>query len=73
MKAKLRTIIIALTILFTIAIPCFADDNSINWTEDELAFMKEHPVIRIGVDPRFVPFEFIDKDGEYKESRTILL
>ncbi len=66
MKAKLRTIIIALTILFTIAIPCFADDNSINWTEDELAFMKEHPVIRIGVDPRFVPFEFIDKDGEYK-------
>ena len=29
-------------------------------------FMKEHPVIRLGVDPEFVPFEFIDIDGEYK-------
>lgn len=28
--------------------------------------MNEHPVIRLGVDPGFVPFEFIDKDGEYK-------
>jgi signal transduction histidine kinase/CheY-like chemotaxis protein len=46
--------------------PCFALDNSISWTEDELAFMEEHPVIRLGVDPRFVPFEFIDEDGEYK-------
>jgi len=28
--------------------------------------MKEHPVIKIGVDPGFLPFEFIDKDGEYR-------
>ncbi|NLY43405.1 MAG: transporter substrate-binding domain-containing protein [Clostridiaceae bacterium] len=43
-----------------------AAENSIPWTKDELAFMEEHPVIRVGVDPGFVPFEFIDKDGEYK-------
>jgi signal transduction histidine kinase/DNA-binding response OmpR family regulator len=27
--------------------------------------MKEHPVIHLGVDPWFVPFEFIDENGEY--------
>jgi len=46
--------------------PCYAADSSISWTEDELAFMEEHPVIRLGVDPGFVPFEFIDENGEYK-------
>lgn len=60
------SIILAIIILTTIAIPCFAAVNSISWTEDELAFMEEHPVIRLGVDPGFVPFEFIDEDGEYK-------
>ena len=49
-----------------IATPCFADGSSISWTKDELAFINEHPVIRLGVDPGFVPFEFIDEDGEYK-------
>jgi len=39
---------------------CNAINNSINWTEDEMAFMDEHPVIRLGVDPKFVPFEFFD-------------
>ena len=34
-------------------------------TEEELAFVEEHPVIRLGVDPKFVPFEFINEDGEY--------
>lgn len=35
-------------------------------TEEELEFIKSHPVIRIGVDPGFVPFEFIGEDGGYK-------
>ena len=30
-----------------------------------MAFIKAHPVIRLGVDPGFVPFEFIE-NGEYK-------
>ncbi len=47
-------------------IPVVAADNNIPWTMDELAFLKEHPVIRLGVDPGFVPFEFIDDKGEYR-------
>jgi signal transduction histidine kinase len=46
--------------------PCYASDRAIDWTEDEKAFLSEHPVIRLGADPEFVPFEFIDKDGAYK-------
>lgn len=66
MKHDVSSIILVIIILTTIATPCFAVENSINWTEDELAFMEDHTVIRLGVDPGFVPFEFIDEDGEYK-------
>ncbi len=59
-------VIYAVVILLTTgAIPCFSAED-LNWTEEELAFMKEHPVILLGVDPEFVPFEFIDERGEYK-------
>lgn len=40
--------------------------EKINLSEEEETFINEHPIIEIGIDPRFVPFEFIDRDGEYK-------
>lgn len=60
------SIVLAIIILTILETSCFAAENSIDWTEDELVFMEEHPVIRLGVDPEFVPFEFIGEDGEYK-------
>lgn len=33
---------------------------------DERAFMEKHPVIRIGIDPSFVPFEFLDSEGMHQ-------
>jgi len=66
----MRNIRILLYILIfitsVIRTPCYAADSSISWTEEELAFMEKHPVIRIGVDPGFVPFEFIDENGDHK-------
>jgi two-component system sensor histidine kinase/response regulator len=59
-------VILALTIFTAIASLCFAAENSISWSEDEIAFMEEHPIIRLGVDPQFVPYEFIGDNGEYK-------
>lgn len=44
----------------------YARDNTINWTPEEIAFMETHPVIKLGIDPRFVPFEFVDQDGKYQ-------
>lgn len=34
-------------------------------TSEELAWIEEHPTIRLGVDPEFAPFEFIADDGSY--------
>jgi PAS domain S-box-containing protein len=31
----------------------------------EMAWIQEHPVIRLGIDPEFAPFEFLGKDGVY--------
>ncbi|NSW52844.1 MAG: transporter substrate-binding domain-containing protein [Anaerolineae bacterium] len=61
--AALFVLIVLQTVLIS---PCFASSNGIEWTEDELAFIEEHPAIRVGVDPGFIPFEFIDVDDEYK-------
>ena len=55
-------------VLAVLAVPCYATDGGISWTEAERAFLDEHPVIRLGIDPGFVPFEFIDEDGQYKGS-----
>lgn len=56
------TFIITILIMAT---PCIAADTSISWSNSELTFMEKHPVIRLGVDPGFIPFEYIDIDGEY--------
>jgi PAS domain S-box-containing protein len=34
-------------------------------TPDEQQWIREHPVITVGIDPEFAPFEFIDKNGTY--------
>jgi diguanylate cyclase (GGDEF)-like protein len=32
-------------------------------TEEEQAFLRQHPVIRVGIDPDWYPLEFVDEDG----------
>jgi len=59
-------VLLAMIILATLAAPCLAADSTLSLTEAELAFLQKHPVIHIGVDPKFVPFEFIDENGNYK-------
>ncbi|MDJ0819670.1 MAG: transporter substrate-binding domain-containing protein [Desulfobacterales bacterium] len=34
-------------------------------SSEEAAWIRDHPVIRIGVDPEFAPFEYITSDGSY--------
>ncbi|OVE80813.1 hypothetical protein BVY04_04840 [bacterium M21] len=34
-------------------------------TDREKEWLKEHPVVRLGVDPDYPPFEFIDENGQY--------
>ncbi len=40
--------------------------STLELTAQEKAFIENHPVIYLGVDPNFAPYEFIDSDGQYK-------
>ena len=53
-------------LLLTTTSTSSAKNLDIAFTTEELAFIRAHPEIRLGVDPNFVPYEFIDTDGEYK-------
>ncbi|MCC6694086.1 MAG: transporter substrate-binding domain-containing protein [Candidatus Hydrogenedentes bacterium] len=37
----------------------------VSLTEEERAWIRAHPEIRLGIDPEFAPFEFAGKDGKY--------
>jgi len=65
MIKKFTLLLLFIAGFFALAGPCAAA-GQISWTAEEIAFMDRHPVIRIGVDPKFVPYEFIDENGEYK-------
>ncbi|MEW6291249.1 MAG: transporter substrate-binding domain-containing protein [Thermodesulfobacteriota bacterium] len=36
------------------------------FTEEEYAWLKAHPVIKVASDPAWAPFEFVDEHGEYQ-------
>ncbi len=38
---------------------------AIHLTDEEKAWIRDHPKIRVGIDPEFAPFEFIDSNGRY--------
>lgn len=39
--------------------------TTLSLTPQELQYIEDHPVVTFGVDPEFIPFEFIEQ-GEYK-------
>ena len=41
-------------------------DHSVNLTTQERAWLKAHPVIRLGIDHKFAPYEWIDEKGDYQ-------
>ena len=59
-------VIIIITSLAASPLMAGTSTETVSLTETERAFIDAHPVIRLGVDPQFVPFEFIDIDGSYK-------
>lgn len=39
--------------------------TEMSFTSDQQAWLAAHPVIRVGVDPDFAPYEWLDKSGNY--------
>lgn len=40
-------------------------DTQIRFTEKEQEWLKQHPTLRVGVDPDWPPFDFIDDSGKH--------
>jgi PAS domain S-box-containing protein len=40
--------------------------RKISLTDRERNWIERHPVIRLGIDPEFAPFEYFDKEGNYR-------
>ena len=40
-------------------------NRTLNLTAQEQAWLKAHPVIRVGIDHNFAPYEWVDKHGNY--------
>jgi ABC-type amino acid transport substrate-binding protein len=57
---------IAILMVFLSPILSPASSQTFELTSEEKAFIAEHPEIRLGVDPKFIPYEFFDTDGVYK-------
>lgn len=61
---KIGIIVAILLVLLNTSLAVKAEEPLL--TEREKDFIKAHPVIHLGIDPEFVPYEFIDSDGLYK-------
>lgn len=59
-----RLPLVTFFVLLLFVLPVRADGWN-ELTEKERAWLKQHPVIRLGVDPQWPPFEYLD-EGEYK-------
>ncbi len=46
--------------------PANAYAEDVNLSQQERTWLVEHPVLRLGVDPAYPPFEFLDNNGAYK-------
>lgn len=65
MNVKCIRIILS-SLLFLLCFDSSVRAGQLEFTQAESQFIKEHPIIHLGVDPQFVPYEFIDTDGQYK-------
>ena len=65
MKRQGKFCSLMLVLVWVAVFPCALTAQILDLTEDERSFLSAHPFIRIGIDPQFVPFEFIDERGNY--------
>lgn len=61
MRSTLMLVLAAAT-LFGATAPA----NALDLTAAERQWLEHHPVVRIGPDPNFPPFEFLDEQGRYQ-------
>jgi two-component system sensor histidine kinase EvgS len=63
---KPHSLLILLAFLFACIATNLSKAAELDLTLDERALLREHSVIRIGVDTEFAQFEFVDEEGNYQ-------
>jgi len=74
MKYRLRGNLLSLLFLWLLSIGTYSlaspsgseSSTTISLSESERQWLEEHPVIRLGVDPAWPPFDFIDRQGVHR-------
>lgn len=61
-----RALLLAVLAGLTFAAAGAAPDQKLNLSEAEVRWLAEHPVIRIGVDPGYAPYAYIDEKGRFR-------
>lgn len=56
-------------VLLLFSIPLFSEptvpvDTTISLTQNEKEWLQKHPIIRVGMDPDYAPFEWVDEQGQ---------
>ena len=65
MKRFVRQILVLFLFIFTYSV---SGVTPLQLTVEEQQWLKQHPVVTIGVDHSFPPFEYITDDGKYMGS-----
>ena len=65
MLRRIYTLIIALVILLIGCGATPAQHDKLGLTAEEKVFIINHPIVTIGVDPGFIPFQFVDENGQH--------
>jgi len=58
-----RSIFVSLLLCFS---GLLSANESINWTKIERAWLDKHPVIKVGVDQNWPPFDYVDSKGRHQ-------
>jgi ABC-type amino acid transport substrate-binding protein len=74
MKYRLTGNLLSLLFLWLLSIGTYSfasppgseSSTTITLSESEQQWLEEHPVIRLGVDPAWPPFDFIDRQGVHR-------
>lgn len=66
MKKKYIFILSIVFIAIITITGCNNDGEPLKLTEEELIWLKQHPVIYYASDPEFAPYEYIDENSEHK-------
>ena len=56
-------VVVSFLVSPVVALP--SDLDIFGFSNEEIAWLKKHPVVRLAPDPDFPPIEFIDSDGNY--------